>query len=168
MKDFFYKYWWLFYLLFFLLLGILIYAILWQPNSITYNNQINDLKNQLEECQGSIRNDSIVYVQDTINIENEAIDCDATVKSGGQGETETIHDLGTTSGNVVIDFDMNSIPDEMIVFINDQEITSTNGSVRGIGKLEFKFDAAKSNSCKVIVKAPQNNTAWKYIVNCPE
>lgn len=168
MKDFFYKYWWLFYLLFFFLLGILIYAFFWQPNAISYNNQINDLQRQLEDCKGTIIKDSVINIEDSSLIKKEIIDCDATVNSGGQGETETFHSLGNKSGKVIIDFDMNSIPDEMIVYFNNQEVASTKGTVKGKGSLEFDFDAAKSSSCKVIVKAPQNNTEWKYIVNCPK
>lgn len=168
MKDFFYKYWWLYYLLFFFLLGILIYALMWQPNSFSNNNQILDLQKQLDNCRGTIRKDSVVYIKDTTQQINQIIDCDATVNSGGQGETETIHSLGNKSGKVIIDFDMNSIPDEMIVYFNNQEVAATNGSVKGAGALEFQFDASKGDSCKVIVKAPQNNTEWKYIVNCPK
>ncbi|OXA72240.1 hypothetical protein B0A58_12915 [Flavobacterium branchiophilum NBRC 15030 = ATCC 35035] len=168
MKDFFYKYWWLYYLLFFFLLGILIYALMWQPICVSNKDQILDLQKQLEDCRGTIRKDSVVYIQDTTQQKKQIIDCDATVKSGGQGETETIHSLGNKSGKVIIDFDMNSIPDEMIVYFNNQEVASTKGTVKGKGSLEFDFDAAKSSSCIVIVKAPQNNTEWKYIVNCPK
>lgn len=168
MKDFFYKYWVLFYVLFFILLGILIYALFWQPNFDGFTNKINDLNKQLIECENNKAIiDSIVQKEDSL--ENEVIvDCNETVQSGGEGITENNHDLGTKPGKVMVEFDMKTIPDEMIIYLDDKEVANTNGLVSGGGYLEFNFDPAKSKSCKIIVKAPQKNTEWKYLVNCPK
>ncbi len=161
MKDFFYKYWYLFYLLFFLLLGILIYALLWEPNFTNYTNKINDLNQRIIECENKV-------IIDTTTNHKTIIDCDATVKSGGQGMTENTHDLGNKPGNVLVEYDMNRIPDELIVYLDNIEIVSTKGLVSGQGYLEFSFDPTKSKSCTITVKAPQQNTKWKYLVNCPK
>lgn len=161
MKDFFYKYWFLFYTLFFLLLGILIYAIFWQPNFDNYNKKINELNQRLIECENSV-------IIDTTTANKKIIDCDAAVKSGGQGMTENTHDLGGKQGKVIVNFDMNRIPDELIVYLDGRAVTSTNGLVSGRGYVEFNFDPSTSKSCKVVVKAPQENTAWQYLVNCPK
>jgi len=40
--------------------------------------------------------------------------------------------------------------------------------VSGIGYIEFNFDPTKSKSCTITVKAPEHNTEWKYLVNCPK
>jgi hypothetical protein len=161
MKDFFYKYWYLFYILFFLLLGILIYALFWEPNFDNYNTKIKDLNQRLIECENRV-------IIDTTTVDNKIIDCDATVKSGGQGMTENTHDLGNKQGNVRVDFDMNRIPDELIVYLDDRVVTSTNGLVSGQGFVEFNFDPTLSKTCKIVVKAPQENTEWQYLVNCPK
>ena len=169
MKDFFYKYWILFYVLFFILLGILIYALFWQPNYDGFTNKINELNKQLIDC----RNNKTVIDSISNEVENpsekeEIIDCNETVQSGGQGTTENNHDLGTKPGKVIVEFDMNTIPDEMIIYLDDKEIANTNGLVSGGGYLKFNFDPNKSKFCKIIVKAPQTNTEWKYLVNCPK
>ncbi|CAM3775130.1 hypothetical protein FLGE108171_14645 [Flavobacterium gelidilacus] len=161
MKDFFYKYWYLFYILFFLLLGILIYALFWEPNLDSYNKKINDLNQRLIECENRV-------IIDTTAVDQKIIDCDATVKSGGQGITENIHDLGNKKGKVIVEFDMNRIPDELIVYLDDKVVTSTNGLVSGRGYVEFNFDPTTSKSCKIVVQAPQENTEWQYLVNCPK
>jgi hypothetical protein len=161
MKDFFYKYWYLFYILFFLLLGILIYALCWEPNFDNYNTKIKDLNQRLIECENRV-------IIDTTSVDNKIIDCDATVKSGGQGMTENTHDLGNKQGKVRVDFDMNRIPDELIVYFDDKVVTSTNGLVSGRGYVEFNFDPTLSKTCKIVVKAPQENTEWQYLVNCPK
>ena len=66
MKDFFYKYWYLFYILFFFLLGILIYGILWQPDFTSYNNKINDLNQRLVECENRVLPDATPVANEVI------------------------------------------------------------------------------------------------------
>lgn len=161
MKDFFYKYWYLFYILFFLLLGVLIYALLWQPNFSSYTTQINDLNQRLIECENR-------PVIDTTTTNRTIIECDQTVKSGGQGMTENSHDLGNKPGKVVLEFDMNQIPDELFVYLDGIKVTSTNGLVSGRGSVTFNFDPHKNKSCIVRIQAPEENTEWKYLVNCPK
>jgi hypothetical protein len=161
MKNFFYKYWYLFYFLFFLLLGVLIYGILWQPHFTSYNNKINDLNQRLVECENRVLPDATPVTNEVI------IDCDETVKSGGQGMTKNTHDLGNIRGNVIVNYNMNSIPDELTVYLDNAEVTSTNGLVSGPGTVEFYFDPSKSKSCTIVVKAPDERTVWSYLVNCP-
>lgn len=165
MRDFFYKNWILYYILAFLLIGILVYALLWEPicntNNIensNYESTIQDLTKQLNECKNNI-------VIDTTSV----IDCNATVESGGKGKTETTHNLGTNHGKVIIEYNMQNIPDHMTVFLNNKVVAETNGLVRGNGILEFNYNPTTNSTsiCKVIVDAPQEGTEWKYIVNCP-
>lgn len=168
MKDFFYKNWILYYILFFLLLGLLIYALLWNPICPNYQQNINDLKQRLEECQNRESTDSTAVVIDSSSVKNEIVDCDATVKSGGKGTTETTHQLGQNSGKVVIKYNMQNIPDQMIVYYNNEIVAQTDGLVSGLGTLEFEYNPSGSNyNCKIIVDAPQDKTNWEYIVNCP-
>ena len=96
MKDFFYKNWVLFYVVFFFLLGILIHALLWEPSCNNNQQIINDLNKQLNECQNN------VPIIDTTSNKPTVVGCNATVKSGGQGTTTTIHSLGNTGGKVIV------------------------------------------------------------------
>ncbi len=134
-----------------------------------FTNKINELNKQLIDCRNNKTViDSISHGVENPSEKEEIIDCNETVQSGGQGTTENNHDLGTKPGKVIVEFDMNTIPDEMIIYLDDKEIANTNGLVSGGGYLEFNFDPTKSKSCKIIVKAPQTNTEWKYLVNCPK
>lgn len=165
MRDFFYKYWWLYYLTFFFLLGLLIYALLWNPDLSYANIRINELNRQLEDCNNSkvvntpITNDSI-----------QKVDCDAEVQSGGQGTTETEHNLGDKSGNVIIEYDMKTIPDEIKVIYDNKVVAGSKGLVSSSGTIEWKYKASngKPTVCMVVISAPTQNTEWNYVLNCPQ
>lgn len=164
MKDFFYKNWVLFYVVFFFLLGILIHALLWEPSCNNNQQIINDLNKQLNECQNN------VPIIDTTSNKPTVVDCNATVKSGGQGKTTTIHSLGNTGGKVIVEYNMQTIPDQMTIYCNNEIVAESNGLVSGFGQISFDYTPkyGNANFCKVVVNAPQINTSWQYLVNCPQ
>lgn len=171
MRNFFYKYWVLYYILFFLLLGLLIYALLWTPDLSRYTKTINDLNNQLEDCNNRQPIDSVTTVVDTTTTKvDNTINCDATVQSGGPGETTTQHELGKSSGTVVIEYDMKTLPDEINVYYDNVLVASSNGLVSDSNTLQFKYTAVsgKPTYCIVKISAPYDNTEWNYLLNCPQ
>lgn len=173
MNNFFYKYWWLYYLLFFLLIGILIYLLFLKNNIDEVSTNYINTKNELENCRDFYkRMDTIgtkIQNPDSIKIDN-TYDCDASVKSGGLGRTITKHELGKKSGTVLVDFDMENIPDSIIVIYNGNVVASSNGLVNGRSSIsfEYKADNSKPSFCIVELSAPQDGTAWSYILNCPK
>lgn len=170
MRNFFYKYWWLYYILFFLLLGLLIYALLWSPDLSRYNSTINELNDRLEDCNKQVR-DSVGTVIDTTSSKvDNTINCDATVQSGGTGETNTQHELGKRNGVVIIEYDMKRLPDEINVYYDNVVVASSNGLVSGSNSIEFKYKAkaGKPTFCIVKISAPYNKTEWEYLLNCPQ
>lgn len=170
MRNFFYKYWVLYYIIFFLLLGLLIYALLWTPDLSRYTKTINDLNNQLEVCNKQLR-DSVGTEIDTTTIRiDNTINCDATVQSGGQGETTTQHELGKRSGVVTIEYDMKSVPDEINVYYDNVIVASSSGLVSGSNLIQFKYiaKARKPTFCIVRISAPNSGTSWDYTLNCPQ
>lgn len=160
MNKFFYRNWWLFYLLAFLLLGILIYALLWNPIRNNHNQVIRQLQTELENCKNSQQEAP----------EKGVVGCDTEVKSGGQGHTKTQHTLGDNSGTVYLDYETQNVPDEINIYYDDKIVASTNGLVSGSGSLKwfYKAEKGKPNYCIVEVKAPQDKTVWEYILNCPK
>jgi len=152
--SFFHRNWWLFYTALFLLIGLLVYAILWNPN-----NKITVLEQQLKDCNTA----------GLIGTSENIVNCDARVQSGGQGNTQTQHLLGKKPGKIVLQYDMKTIPDEIEVFYDGQLVLSTNGLVSGTGQLEwgYKGESGKPDYCIVKISAPTPDTAWEYIVNCP-
>lgn len=172
LKDrFFYRNWWLFYLLFFLLLGLLLYALFWKPICNDNSAEINKLKSQnaqLSKDLNDCRNQKQPPVDSTAV--SQVVNCDAQVNSGGEGNTETKHTLGSQSGKVIVDYDAKSIPDKIDVIYDGKVVATTGDLASGIGQLEWDYVAAsgKPDFCIVIVSAPQTNTAWAYRVNCPQ
>lgn len=173
MREFFYKYWWFYYILFFLLIGLLIFALLWKPDVQKYLNNINELNRQLEDCRNEKnRVDTITIVKDSKDNTkvNGRINCDASVNSGGQGDTRTQHDLGERSGLVVIHYDMSTIPDEITVTYDNVVVARSNGLVSGENSIQFEYTAmaGKPTYCVVNISAPGNGTKWSYLLNCPQ
>ncbi|MBA4320987.1 MAG: hypothetical protein C0412_21560 [Flavobacterium sp.] len=173
MNNFFYKYWWLYYLLFFLLIGVLIYLLLLKNNIDEVSTNYINSKNELEDCRNFYKKIDTVGAKiekpDAIKIDN-IYDCDASVNSGGLGKTVTKHELGKKSGTVIVDFDMENIPDSIVVIYDGKIIASSNGLVSGIDTIsfEYKADNSKPSFCIVELAAPQNGTSWSYLLNCPQ
>jgi len=103
-----------------------------------------------------------------INPDAKPCDYDETT-SGGKGYKEIIHQLGTQPGLVQINYNMLNIPDEMSVYYNEQLVASSNGLVSGTGNLSFYYQAipGEPTYCKIVMRAPQNGTAWNYHIGCP-
>ncbi|MGE8377068.1 MAG: hypothetical protein ACN6PN_01925 [Sphingobacterium sp.] len=186
------NYWWLFYPLLFLLIGLLIYALLWNPSS-----SLEVLNQQLKDCRdshahtaapkgqsGDIEKPEEIMQTPELSDEienketqldpqeppkNAVVNCDAKVKSGGQGVTKTKHIMGDQSGRVILQYDTREIPDEIKVYYNGKLIAETGGLVAGAGQLEWVYEAisGQPNYCYVEVSAPTPRTVWEYIVNCP-
>ncbi len=172
MSSFFRKYWFLYYVLFFLLLGLLIYALFWKPKVINNQTEIEELEMLLEACKEENENLKILPKnppQTPPKTGGGVVNCNAEVKSGNQGFTSTIHNLGTNPGTVVVKYDMQNIPDEIVVYYNNKIVGSSNGAVQGFGSFQFYYNPQQGmpNSCKVDISAPQDSTQWSYIVNCP-
>lgn len=169
MSKFFYKNWVLYYLLLFFMIGWLVYALLWIPKgeqSTVYvedNQQIERLKQELEDC-----NNKEEPEQEQPLPEN-TVQCNNEVNSGEQGTTSTNHELGNKSGVVQIDYNMNRVPDKLEVFYDGNLVASTNQLVSGVGRLSFNYQVAngKPTHCTVVVSAPQDDTVWEYLLNCP-
>lgn len=155
MNNFFYKNWWLFYLLFFLLLGFLVYALLWNSK---HSAEIASLRQQLAQCQNIVDANN----QDVIN-------CDAVVTSGGQGNTRTKHILGNRSGVIRLQYDMQNIPDQIKVIYDGVEVAASDGLVSGAGILNWNYTAklGKPDFCIIELSAPGADTIWEYLLNCP-
>ncbi|WP_288810034.1 hypothetical protein [Sphingobacterium sp.] len=182
--------WWLFYPLLFLLIGLLVYALFWNPK-----NAIEVLRQELNDCRNTHAASSKRPVDggsnalpdniDSLQLgeieknqaqpkeekkaENTIVNCDAKVESGSQGVTKTKHILGGQSGRVILQYDTKTIPDEIKVYYDGKLIVETGGLVAGAGQLEWAYEAisGQPNYCYVEVSAPTPRTVWEYIVNCP-
>jgi len=89
--------------------------------------------------------------------------CGVSRSSGGEGVTNTIHDLGLTPGVAHIEYFMYGIPDLLEVFIDDVLIATTVEPVSGFGGLNFYYSVGV---CRIRVTG-EGETLWSYRVDCP-
>jgi hypothetical protein len=100
--------------------------------------------------------------------------CDQTTQSGGAGQTINEHGLGQTSGKFVIEYDMYSAPDEMIIYAGVKEkrgsskiLFQTHGKVSGSRKLEIPFSDLERGTITVEMNGSSGGTQWDYLIFCP-
>jgi hypothetical protein len=92
------------------------------------------------------------------------------VKGGREGTDITEVLLGSNDGRVVINYDMENIPDQLDVYYGGELVQSTQKLVSHEGSLiwEYEADSDIGYSCTMVVRAPTKGTIWKYSVSCPK
>ena len=135
-----------------------------------------------------VKNVGRVTLQD-----DDAEPCGVTTGSGGAGITETIHNMGSESGQVVVAFDMFGVPDMMEIFYDGVRVAATsrdlsnpyptgtgryynlpNGNkdlpteVSGAGTLSFYYEGPPNKPSTMMVRMTgPDGTAWNYDLGCP-
>jgi hypothetical protein len=89
--------------------------------------------------------------------------------SGGEGTTRTRHALGPDPGIVRITYEMFGIPDRLECFYRGVLVATTGGLVSGSGDLHWVYDPMEGDPtwCVIVVSAPEEGTAWNYVLACP-
>lgn len=108
-----------------------------------------------------------------------ALPCDSRSHSGGTGIDEKQYVMGTQSGMVTLQFDMDTEPDKLEVIYEGNVIASTfeivgnnNGYVGGgnaggeTGYLNFLYRYHFDQFVTVRVTGP-DGTSWSYTIQCP-
>jgi hypothetical protein len=157
-----------------LLLLLLLLLLLKKCNPSGCNLGLNNCK----DCQEELAR--LRKQIDSLNGDN-TIGCSQAAKSGGRGITEKKHILGNQSGRVIIQYDMETVPDKMEVFYEGTLVASTNqvpGNEKGFvggknaakccGALTFDFQYNKDDHCMVRVTGGSSDTKWKYTLFCPQ
>lgn len=89
--------------------------------------------------------------------------CQTLTQSGGQGTFSYASDVGSASGSVSFSYNAYTIPDAFTVTNADQTVFTTNGLVSGTGGDSFTVSAS---TVFVSVSAPNNGTAWDFVLGC--
>lgn len=89
--------------------------------------------------------------------------CQTLTQSGGQGTFSYASDVGAASGTVSFSYNAYSIPDAFTVTNAGQTVFTTNGLVSGTGGDSFPISAS---TVFVTVSAPNNGTAWDFVLGC--
>ena len=168
-SAFCYRYWWLVWILF------LVYLIFWYilcfrspfvtcSQNAQINNGIDVISRRLDNCCDCSVVKKVQPPPDT-----KPCDYDESM-SGGKGYTEATHHLGSIPGIVVIDYNMQFIPDQLEVYYDDQLVSTTKKMVSGTGSLSFYYPAqpGKPTYCKIVMSAPKDGTSWGYHIGCPK
>ncbi|WP_151734139.1 PKD domain-containing protein ['Paenibacillus yunnanensis' Narsing Rao et al. 2020] len=99
---------------------------------------------------------------------SNSIQCGRNTQSGGGSLTENEHEMGAARGTVKLTYNMNSAPDRLDVYYQNQLLASTNKEVAGSGTLTFSYNPVGGiTQIKVVVTSTANSTQWDYLVNCP-
>ncbi|TSD93624.1 hypothetical protein FOS14_22460 [Skermania sp. ID1734] len=97
--------------------------------------------------------------------------CGASTKSGHDGVTTTVHNIGRTGPvSFNLTYDTEDVPDLIDVFYEDRQIASTgwvgNAINNGVGSLVVHVPPG-SASVVVVRVTGGTSTNWEYTVNCP-
>jgi len=90
--------------------------------------------------------------------------------STGSGPiNEVVHDMGSTAGQVVVDYQMFNIPDQMDIFQGSTKIATTGTAVSNTGTLKFQYTPIGNNT-KIMVRitSSSGDTTWAYNISCPD
>ena len=97
---------------------------------------------------------------------------DLSIAGGAQG-ANVIHDLGNTSGPVIVRMEAYDLADGLTVTANNGAkslLASTNGLVSNGREFRFQHDPAARGSSKVTLKVTGNRdpkTVWNLTMSCP-
>jgi hypothetical protein len=92
------------------------------------------------------------------------VPCNEQSQSGGAGITENVHELGSKKGDVLIAYDMDSVPDRILVFCEGEKLYDSKVPISGKGSFVVRPSSSK---IKVVIEGLPN-TAWQYLVHCPK
>ncbi len=85
--------------------------------------------------------------------------------SGGTGVTEKNYTIGSAGGDFKVSYNMDTVPDKMDVYVNDQLMVSTKNPVSGSGTLSIpSADLPLGAKVKVVVSGG-DSSAWRFNVN---
>ncbi len=86
--------------------------------------------------------------------------------SGGAGVTTNKHLIGKIKTQVLIHYEMYTIPDKMDVYYDGKLIRTTGGLVSGAGdfKIDFQPTDSGGDSIQIIMTGGNDGTAWDYFV----
>ncbi|EDY85319.1 hypothetical protein GP5015_1268 [gamma proteobacterium HTCC5015] len=115
--------------------------------------------------------------------------CDTKKVSGGEGVTNTLHEMGTNPGTVLVDYETYTVKDKIDIFQNGQWVAGTGpstsrssirtaldcaqatealGYVGENSEFLFAYDPALGGDVEVVVSGCENSgTAWEYTASCP-
>ena len=124
----------------------------------------------------------------TIIVLREPLTCADADLSGEEGLTATQVDLGSTGGNVTLEYDTYTVPDRIDIYQGITWLTGTGANTgllvpplcqcssplpgfigtKGTKVLSFYYDPAKGRNITIYVSGClNNNTAWIWHLNCP-
>jgi hypothetical protein len=160
------KYPWLWWLLIALLSYLLICCLFF--NCLCADIDKSTVKEEVKEEK---------EVEETIP---NSLACNSENRSGGDGITTNIYNLGDKNGIVYINYDMQSVPDKLEVFYQNKLVASTydvpgnkDGFVGGAlgtsccGTISFNYIKDRDDFCKIVVSG-NDQTVWAYSISCPE
>lgn len=118
-------------------------------------------------------NKTLKINQESIDVSEEVLNCGTNVKSMGYHSTVKTFNMHTTSGSFLLRYNMNSIPDEIIVYkgsknIPDNLIWQSPGPEKYIHSKWIPFESPDSLITVEVKGGDTTLTQWDFTVNCPK
>ena len=93
--------------------------------------------------------------------------CTPLTRRGGGRKTVFQHDLGAYSGRFGIMWQMDRVPDKLMIYYSGSLIFSTLTTVSGSGSAYLEFSGRKTK-ITIVVQAPVPGTGWTLQIGCAE
>lgn len=132
-------------------------------------------------------NGLVSSVEETNIVVRDPFTCSNAFNSGSEGLTFTQVDMGTLSGDVVLNYDTYSVPDRVDVFQGTTWLGGTGSNPNSVipplckcesvlpgfigkrGRINFRYDPSKGRIITVVVSGCLGGgTAWSWTLTCPE
>jgi|GEM_PF-1499672 len=86
--------------------------------------------------------------------------------NGGEGVIERFYTIGTGGGEFSINYNMNTIPDRMDIYVNNQLVVTTEQPVSDRGTFTIPADKLPDGAqIKIVMTGNKPDTVWDYDVN---
>lgn len=86
--------------------------------------------------------------------------------NGGEGVIEKFYTIGTGGGEFEVNYNMNTVPDRMDIYVNNQLVVTTEKPVEGRGTFTIPADKLPDGAqIKIVMTGNKPDTVWDYDVN---
>lgn len=86
--------------------------------------------------------------------------------NGGEGVIERFYTIGTGGGEFSVNYNMNTIPDRMDIYVNNQLVVTTEQPVSDRGTFTIPADKLPDGAqIKIVMTGNKPDTVWDYDVN---
>lgn len=116
-----------------------------------------------------VKANTVSDTQNTLTGNNTFVPTSTSISeatNGGEGIIEKLYTIGTGGGEFSINYNMNTVPDRMDVYVNNQLVVTTEKPVSDRGTFTIPADKLPDGAqIKIVMTSDKPDTVWDYNVN---